>query len=661
MTFLQPIVLWALPLALLPVIIHLVNRMRHRPQPWAAMRFLLAATQSSSSHAKLRQWLILALRVAAVLMLIFFLGRPLAGGWVGWALAPAPDTIFIVIDRSASMEGKAAGINSSKREEALRLLSQAARPYSEKSHIVLLDSARKVPQEIANVSLLSSSPNIDATDTAADFPGLVQIALTWLIENKSGTAEIWIASDFQRSNWSPTDSRWAGLSSQMAALPQKIRIRLLEMTGATEVNRSITLKESLRGKTGSQSQLRLVFDLQQMPQATETIHVSAGLEGAESLADVTIENGALRWRQRLPLDPAKGNGWGVYRLPPDSNPRDNSAFFAFGPEVSKRARIVSENSRAAKALRLATGSTNDVAGALDSESWRDCSLIVWQKALPNGTTADALRAFAEQGGSVIFFPPVEADPSASFDGHSWGAIETAAADQSFLVQKWSEEEGPLAKTDEGFSLPVRDLLFSKRRALTGAGNSLAAFSDGRPFLVRETRGRGEIYFCAGLPLPDWSNLADGPVLVPMLQRLLSTGGKRLQQSSTIAAGEWTPQDAQLPWRSVTPGATDPRLHAGVYTVNDRLLAVNRPATEDDPEILESSDARKLFGSLGAETLLQPSNRRERFEGEIWRAFLFAMMTALLLEGLLILPPKNLATSPGKSAWATKPREMELAG
>src|SRR4051812_22743212 len=136
MTFLQPFVLWALPLALLPVIIHLVNRMRHRPQRWAAMRFLLAATQSSSSHAKLRQWLILALRVAAVLMLIFFLGRPLAGGWVGWALAPAPDTILIVLDRSASMEGKAAGANTSKREEAIRLVSNAAKPYSEKSHIV---------------------------------------------------------------------------------------------------------------------------------------------------------------------------------------------------------------------------------------------------------------------------------------------------------------------------------------------------------------------------------------------------------------------------------------------------------------------------------------------------------------------------------------------
>src|SRR5436853_639333 len=89
MTFLQPFILYGLPLLLLPIIIHLVNRMRHRTVPWAAMRFLLKATQSSTSHAKLRQFLILALRVLAVIALILFLGRPLAGGWLGWALALA--------------------------------------------------------------------------------------------------------------------------------------------------------------------------------------------------------------------------------------------------------------------------------------------------------------------------------------------------------------------------------------------------------------------------------------------------------------------------------------------------------------------------------------------------------------------------------------------
>ena len=104
MTFLQPWVLLGLPLIALPIIIHLLNRLRHRPKPWAAMRFLVSATRSSVNQARLRQFLILLCRVLAVLMLVLFLARPLAGGWLGWALSPAPDSIIILLDRSASME-----------------------------------------------------------------------------------------------------------------------------------------------------------------------------------------------------------------------------------------------------------------------------------------------------------------------------------------------------------------------------------------------------------------------------------------------------------------------------------------------------------------------------------------------------------------------------
>ena len=43
MTFLQPFILWGLPLILIPVIIHLLNRRRFKRVDWAAMDFLLEA------------------------------------------------------------------------------------------------------------------------------------------------------------------------------------------------------------------------------------------------------------------------------------------------------------------------------------------------------------------------------------------------------------------------------------------------------------------------------------------------------------------------------------------------------------------------------------------------------------------------------------------
>ena len=67
MVFLQPLLLWALPVAALPIIIHLVNRTRHRPLDWAAMTFLTKARRSSTRFQQLRRFLILACRAGILL------------------------------------------------------------------------------------------------------------------------------------------------------------------------------------------------------------------------------------------------------------------------------------------------------------------------------------------------------------------------------------------------------------------------------------------------------------------------------------------------------------------------------------------------------------------------------------------------------------------
>ena len=63
MSFLQPMLLAALPLVALPIIIHLINQRRYQTIRWAAMMFLLAANRMSRGYARLRQWLIMALRM----------------------------------------------------------------------------------------------------------------------------------------------------------------------------------------------------------------------------------------------------------------------------------------------------------------------------------------------------------------------------------------------------------------------------------------------------------------------------------------------------------------------------------------------------------------------------------------------------------------------
>src|SRR3954447_3370994 len=116
MSFLQPMLLAALPLVAPPIIIHLINQRRYQTVKWAAMMFLLAANRMSRGYARIRQWLIMAFRMLAIATLFVAVARPLAGGWRGWTAGGGPDTTILLLDRSPSMQQGGAGSGGSKLE-----------------------------------------------------------------------------------------------------------------------------------------------------------------------------------------------------------------------------------------------------------------------------------------------------------------------------------------------------------------------------------------------------------------------------------------------------------------------------------------------------------------------------------------------------------------
>ncbi|HEY3861241.1 MAG TPA: BatA domain-containing protein [Verrucomicrobiae bacterium] len=641
MTFLQPFVLLGLPLVLAPIIIHLLNRLRHRPRPWAAMRFLLSATRSSASHTKLRQFLILLFRVLAVAMLLLFLARPLAGGWLGWALSPAPDAIILLLDRSASMETQAGG--TTKRELALQLLGQAARQYEQTTHLILIDSATRTPQEISKAGSLANLSLTSATDTAADVPAMLRSAFDWLVENRAGTAEIWIASDNQRSNWRPDDARWKSIMAQINGLSQKVRFRLLALNEAPEANASIAIKDLSRRALGAKGELQVVIDIQRTRAGSAKVPVVMTLDGQRTETEADCEGQSFRWRRKIDLGARREGGWGGFSLPADSNARDNTAWFVYGADTPLRATVAGTERSVARDLQLAAASHKaEPAQVIAPEeigraALNDCSLLIWQAPLPQGAEADRLQSFANEGGVVVFFPPGEASPR-QFAGLGWGDPQNSESPDGYRIVRWNEDEGPLAKSDEHLSLPLAQTTFARRQAITGQKNVLAAFEDGSAFLVRQDIGKGEVYFCSSLPKDDWSSLGEGPVLVPMLQRMLQAGGRRLQQASSVACGELEAADAARQWVSVDSARPkDIRFEAGIYRSGERLLAVNRPPAEDDPDVLDTDEARKLFAPLPVQLLQEQHFDAGQLQGEIWRVFVFAMLLFLIGEGILILP------------------------
>ncbi len=71
--FSTPVLLSLLGLAAVPILIHLINMMRHRRVKWAAMDFLLASYKKHRNWVWLKQLILLLMRIAAILFVVLML------------------------------------------------------------------------------------------------------------------------------------------------------------------------------------------------------------------------------------------------------------------------------------------------------------------------------------------------------------------------------------------------------------------------------------------------------------------------------------------------------------------------------------------------------------------------------------------------------------
>ena len=101
LAFFNPLLLWALPLAAVPIIIHLLNRRRFNKVPWAAMEYLLRAMKRNRRRMQMEHWIVLLLRTLAVIFLIFLVTRPQLSGT--GALLKSRAHHLVCLDDSASM------------------------------------------------------------------------------------------------------------------------------------------------------------------------------------------------------------------------------------------------------------------------------------------------------------------------------------------------------------------------------------------------------------------------------------------------------------------------------------------------------------------------------------------------------------------------------
>jgi hypothetical protein len=272
-------------------------------------------------------------------------------------------------------------------------------------------------------------------------------------------------------------------------------------------------------------------------------------------------------------------------------------------------------------------------------AWEDLALVIWESPLPVGDDAKLIDSFVARGGQVIFVPPANTDDS-TFHDVMWVAWKQP--DEPIAVDGWRSDQDLLARTQSGDALPVGELTVRRYCALKGEVTPLATLFGGEPLLARATTAAGGVYFLATTAAVSDSSLAtNGVVLYALVQRALQAGSQSLSKAQQVNAGP--PPDQKTAWKQIagptSAMSSEYPYHAGVYTADDRTLAVNRSAAEDSPAALDDGKLEELFQGLDFDRVDDRAGNVNSLAREVWRLFLFGMIGAMVVEAGLCMPKR----------------------
>ncbi len=112
MQFFNPLLLAGAALFAVPLIIHLLNRQRHKTRPWAAMEFLLRAYQKQRNRLRNENLLLLLLRCLVPIVLALAIARPMLKNASGLLAGSGTTHHVLVLDGTYSMGLRGDGAQS---------------------------------------------------------------------------------------------------------------------------------------------------------------------------------------------------------------------------------------------------------------------------------------------------------------------------------------------------------------------------------------------------------------------------------------------------------------------------------------------------------------------------------------------------------------------
>ena len=675
MAFLTPLLLVALAGLAIPVLLHLIQKERKNVVQFPSLMFLRQIPYQSVQRRRIRHWLLLMMRLAALTLIVFAFARPFIKRQdFGGAAASGAREVVVVLDRSYSMGyGDRWTRALSAARDAVNGLSG-----SDRGSIVLFSSGAEVALRSTGDKgrLLAAIAGLETSAGSTRYGPALKLAGSILGESGLPRREAILISDFQRSGWQGAEGvrlpDGALLTPVAIGEPETANLSVTPVAlqrSMFEGQERVTITAGVRNLSGSPaSNVAIALELGGRPIQTRQASVEAG-----GGASVTFE----------PITVAERNMKATVRLADDSLARDNAFHFVLTPEDAIRV-IIAERPGASRdsslylSRALAVGdsprfeATTAVADTLSADMLAKASVVILNDAPVAQSTAERLQRFVERGGG-LFVALGERGNWPQTSEFMPGAV-AAAVDRSTgsAARLGALEYGH--PVFEIFRAPrtgdfASARFYGYREVKPAAGAQiLARFDDGSAALLEKKTGAGRVIMWTSTLDLSWNDLAVKPVYLPFLHRVVRhlggyrepepwrTVGEVVEPSS--AGGAPTVPSADMTKVVITPGGQRVTLdeegpdvlellEQGFYEVrtqnNDRstpvVLASNVDLKESDlagmdPEEVMAAAMGRAGGAAASDAATTPTDQAQEAAQRVWWYLLFAGVLLLAAETIV---------------------------
>ena len=656
LTFLNPLVLFGLLAASIPILLHLFNLRKLKTIEFSTLSFLKELQKTKIRRLKIRQLLLLVLRTLLVIFVVMAFSRPtLKGGFS--ESARARTTAVFIVDDSYSMTSADAGGELLKQAKqaalrALEIFEDGDEVFLLKISDAVSHTAANEPAPFRNFEPLRSALNaIKPSFTHHKLEDALRVSARLLEASKNFNREVFVFSDFQSGLFSERASQVKenifAPGVQLFLLPVGNReIRNLSVDAITipntilEPGKPFTLVAKVTNHTASEvkNTLASVF-------AANTRVAQKGISlGPHESANVELSV--------VPRTP--GYFEGFVSLEDDDLEFDNRRFFTLYIPSAMNVLLVG-NTSDLKYIRL----------AFATRAQSDSSLLTLTEVSPDRLTTshinsadvivlvdirgvssshlERIRSVVEKGTGLMVFPgssttPQNAVSLSALRLPSLISVEGNPKTLSFLEFDKTDVRHPLfagmfdEQNEQGRTSPgsARQKAIESpkvkvfvRFAASPAAQPVITLTNGAPFLLEQKVGGGKALLFAVAPHLEWSDFPVKGLFVPLLHRSLSYLVQDPSKIEPFLAGQDVvlrhiqstgtrftvrdPSTGETSHQAVVRGS-DKTIHfseamiPGIYTVRAGSDVVRKFAVNVDPDESRTEKAEDPALQRAAETL-----------------------------------------------------------